>query len=222
MSSADVATNKVYELLRSAILTGEYEPATRLTAESIAQKHGVSRTPVRDVLWRLHAEGLVEMVANQGAYVANPSSAEIIEIYGLRAVLESHAAELAAARMTLTHIDELRRCADAMQEAVEGVAVDRLDTLAIENDKFHRIIVRASGNRRLAMMISLLTEIPSALKTLTRYSQPQLQRSMSQHDDLISAFSERDAAWARATMEAHVLAARASYVTATERQIHRP
>jgi len=221
MSTADVATAKVYDLLRSAILTGEYEPSTRLTADAIAQKHGVSRTPVRDVLWRLHAEGLVEMIANQGAYVANPSAGEIIEIYGLRAVMESHAASLAAARMTLTHLEELRRCADVMEGAVEGSAEDRLTVLAVENDKFHKIITRASGNRRLAALIASLTEIPSALKTLTAFSMQQLRRSQMHHYDLVSAFSERDAAWARATMEAHILAARASYVTETERQSQR-
>jgi DNA-binding GntR family transcriptional regulator len=217
MSANQIATNRVYEVLRRAILEGEYLPATRLTAESVAQRHGVSRTPVRDVLWRLHAEGLVDIVANQGAFVANPSVAEMIEIYGLRATLEARAAELAAPMMTVGHVEELRRLAAGMEAAVASRAADRLVKLATDNDKFHKLIARVAGNRRLGACIASLTEVPSALKTFTGYAPAQLARSMHHHQDLISAFSERDPAWARAVMEAHILAARASYMTTSQR-----
>lgn len=210
----EMAGNRVYEILRKAILEGEYLPATRLTAESVAQQHGVSRTPVRDVLWRLHAEGLVDIIPNQGAFVAAPSASDMIESYGLRAILEAQAAELAAKRMTLVQLDELRRLTGRMEEAAATGGADRLIHLASDNDQFHKSIARAAGNHRLALSIAALAEVPSALKTFTRYSPDQLQRSMSHHRELVSALGERDPAWARAVMEAHIFAARASYASA--------
>jgi len=205
------ATERVYELLRHSILTGEYPPATHLTADSVAKRLGVSRTPVREGLRRLHAEGLVNVIANQGAFVTAWPASEMAEVYGLRAVLEGRAAELAATRLTHSQLDNLRTLATRMEQAVASDDEARLSMVAQLNDRFHKLIAGAAGSRRLVTGIAALVDVPLALNTFTLYSQEQLVRSMHHHRELITAFAERDPLWARAAMECHVLAGRAIY-----------
>jgi DNA-binding GntR family transcriptional regulator len=159
----------------------------------------------------LCARDLVDVIANQGAFVATWPSSEMVEVYGLRAVLEGRAAELAATRLTHAQLDDLRTLAVRMEQAVASDDDDRLAMVAQMNDQFHRLIANAAGSQRLAAGIAALVDIPLALNTYARYSHEQLLRSMHHHRELISALDERDPPWARAAMECHILAGRAVY-----------
>lgn len=203
MSTAGV---RAYDLIRSLIIEGRVAPGERLKEEELTEFCGVSRTPVREALRRLATEGLVVVTPNQGAQVAVLGSAELEEIYALRAMLEGHAAARAARRIKPEQIAELRRLAAEMELAVESRR--NLDaTFLPANSAFHHIILEVADSPRLTAMAALVVEIPLMVRTLARYSEPELQRSIQHHRELIAAFEAGDEAWARSTMQSHVLSA---------------
>lgn len=205
------AANRVYDAIRRAILAGQFPTGHHLTEAALAAWLGVSRTPIREVLRRLHAEGLVDFVANQGAFVVGWSGKEVEDIFALRAVLECFAVETAARKLSRAQLDELRRLQATMDEAAASAADGKLDRIAEANDRFHKLIISAADNARLAAMLSGLIDIAVAWGTFSRYDVDELRRSMNHHRELIAAFEARDGAWASAVMRAHIVSARAAF-----------
>ena len=105
------AVEKAYAAIRAGIADGRFAPNTRITEQEVAAAAGVSRTPAREALRRLHAEGLVSFTPNQGAVVTSWSIDDIDEIFELRAVLESHGAYRAASRATPKQVTRLKELA---------------------------------------------------------------------------------------------------------------
>jgi DNA-binding GntR family transcriptional regulator len=201
------AVDKAYLEIRDGIVRGRYLPGTHLTAEDLAKNSGLSRTPVREAMRRLHAEGLIVFIPYRGAFVARIEENEIRNIYDLRVVLESYAAEAAAKRRTPEQLDKLRALAERMHSLVAHDASAHLEEIAEINNDFHKLVVAASHNSRLATALSAVMEVPLALRTFQRYDRSELQRSANQHLEIISALDAGDAAWARSIMTSHILSA---------------
>lgn len=199
------AADRAYAAIRAALLAGEHEPGARLMEEDLAEALGVSRTPVREALRRLAAEGLVEFVANRGAQVVAWSEQDLREIYGLRALLEGQAARMAADRIDATGVARLRALVTAMDRAAR--AGDRV-AVSEANAEFHRAVWDIAGNRRLAAMVAGLVQTPMVQRTFQRYRPADLRRSLGQHRELVDALEAADPAWAEAVMRSHILAAR--------------
>jgi DNA-binding GntR family transcriptional regulator len=200
-----------YKVIRSLILEGRFIPGERLKEEELTDLCGVSRTPVREALRRLALEGLVVLTPHQGAQVAEIGEIELQEIYALRAMIESHAAGRAAKRIALSAIARLKVLAGQMEDAV-AQAVRRRQTKLYEryttaNSEFHRIIMEAADSPRLSAMATLVVEVPLILRTLARYSESELSRSLHHHRELIEAFEARDEDWASSVMRCHIRAA---------------
>jgi DNA-binding GntR family transcriptional regulator len=204
------ATRGVYESIKTRILDGSYEPGAKLSEEELAAAVGVSRTPVREALRRLHAEGLVDWEANRGATVPSWNDQDLEEIFELRALLEGYGAELAAARITAEEIDRLRELCAAMERHAASSAPDRADLIAVCNSEFHEIILSAGRNRRLSALLGAVVQTPLVNRTFRRYDEAAMTRSMAHHRELIDAFAAGDRAWAGSVMRAHILAARAT------------
>lgn len=211
-SSAD----RAYEEIRKRVLSGQYPAGSRLKEEELAAQIGVSRTPVREALRRLHARQIVTFGSNHGAYVAQWSCAEVDELFTLRSMVESYAMELAAARITDTEIEALEAVQAELDKAVlaKRKSVDRIATL---NNKFHKLLYEAARSDRTALMLSQLIEIPIVLGTYRTYSDNDLRRSLRHHEELIEALKARDGHWAASVMRSHVLAARRVYLSALEK-----
>jgi DNA-binding FadR family transcriptional regulator len=111
------AVEKAYRAIRAGIADGTYPSNAHITAGELALKLGVSRTPVREALRRLHAEGLINFVANHGAYVTSWTRTDIDEVFELRSTLESYAAERAARRLSPEQLAELNQLARRMELA---------------------------------------------------------------------------------------------------------
>lgn len=201
------ATERATEAIRTKILTGELEPGARLREEDLAEAIGVSRTPVREALRRLDADGLVEFNANRGAQVASWSEHDIEEIFGLRAVLEGYGARLAATRITPEELAAARQDCAQMDQAASRTD---LDAVAALNQRFHQRVLAASGNSRLVDSLAKLVELPLVHRTFRRYDVEALARSLAHHHELLAALEARDATWAESVMRSHVLAARAA------------
>ncbi len=202
------AVDKAYQAVRDGIIEGRWRPSTRITEQEVAAVAGVSRTPVREALRRLHAEGLVDFTPNQGAMVTTWGAEDADEIFELRALLESHGAARAALRATPEQIAELRDLAE--RQYAESVRRDDgfLERIGDLNNQFHRKMQEAAASARLSRTLASLLEAPLIMKTFLNYTEDDLQRSAAHHLELVRALERRDAEWASSVMRSHVLAAR--------------
>jgi len=196
----------ILERLRALILTGEYGPDERLVEEQLAERLGVSRTPVRQALTMLEAEGLVEIAPNRGATVCSFSFEDVRDIYDLRAVLEGHAARRAAGRIEKRELDRLRELAGEM-EGLPGRFDDHEEetrALVRLNQAFHGAIVEASRNRRLQRLINRTVEIPLMFKAFFWYTPHERVISNNYHRQILEALEKGDADRAEIIMREHV------------------
>jgi DNA-binding GntR family transcriptional regulator len=196
----------VLERLRALILTGEYGPDERLIEEQLAERLGVSRTPVRQALTMLEAEGLVEITPNRGATVCSFSIEDVWDIYDLRAVLEGHAARRAAGRIEGRELERLRELAEEM-EGLPGQFDDHeeeIRALVALNQEFHGTIVEASRNKRLEHLINRTVEIPLMFKTFFWYTPHERVISNHYHRQILKALEKGDADRAEIIMREHV------------------
>ena len=200
------AAERAYERIRKEIAAGGYPAGSRLREEELSAALGMSRTPVREALRRLAAEGILEFSANRGAQVSSWTDVELHEIFDLRALVESYAAGRAATRMSDDDLEELDRLATEM----EAIGVDRelLDKRTLLNNQFHELLLSRSGSPQLVALTKSIVHVPLVQRTFERYSDQQIRRSSLQHRELVDACRARDAGWAEAVMRSHVLAAR--------------
>lgn len=196
----------VFERLRRSILEGEYGPNERLIEEQLAEKIGVSRTPIRQALTMLEAEGLVEIVPNKGAMVCSFSAEEVWDIYDLRAVLEGHAARRAAGRIGTDDLERLRALADEMEGLVGRYDdhEDEIRRLVVLNQEFHGAIVAASRNKRLEILIRRTVQIPLMFKAFYWYGPHERTISNHYHRQILIALQSGDADRAEIVMREHV------------------
>jgi DNA-binding GntR family transcriptional regulator len=202
------AVEKAYLAIRDGIVSGVYGPGTHLTAQDLAAASGMSRTPVREAMRRLHSEGLISFIPHRGAFVAHLDERDIYKIYDLRVVLESYAAEAAAREADDAAVDELERLANQMMNTFERGHPDAVEEVARVNNVFHKRIVSAASNPRLEVALASIVEVPLVLRTFRRYNPVELRRSMTQHLELVDAIRARDEAWAKSVMTSHILSGR--------------
>ena len=206
------AVEAAYGFIRSAILDRAVEPGAHLVGAELAAQIGVSRTPVREALRRLHGEGLVVLTSNRGARVAGLELGQMSEIYGIRAVLEAHAAELATPRLLDAEIARIAELAEelATLAAAAGAAApaEFVSRFVETNARLHDAVLDAAGSERLAAMIRSLYAASPPMWTLLTYRDAELARSVAHHRELASAFRARDPAWAAAVTRSHLLSAR--------------
>lgn len=207
------ASDRAYAAIRSMILSGELPAGVQLGEEALAEHCGVSRTPVREALRRLEADLLVERTDTQRSFVADWSLDDVADAFDLRARLEGMAARRAAERMTPAALARIEAANRALAEAVRRPRPD-VDGFLEANREFHAAILDTAGSRRLAALLGTLIEQPVVWRTAHHYSREQLNRSHSEHEELIAAFARRDGAWAEAVMASHILRAFHAYADA--------
>ena len=204
------AVDRAYESLLGDILSGVHPVGGRLREEELATSIGISRTPVREALRRLHAEGLVEVLPNRGAVVVDLNDDDLDDIFELRVLLEGYGARRAATRATQAQVSMLGGLCDEMEDRLKRSNGRRFDEISQLNLDFHRALHEAGGNPRLVPLLSNLMVIPLVRHTFKRYSSEELARSFAHHRELAAAVGARDPAWAEAVMHAHVSAARSA------------
>jgi len=197
-------TDRAYAELKSDIMSGALKAGDRIKEELIAEKLGVSRTPIRHALQKLAAQGFIEMSHNHGARVSQWSTQDLGEITDMRALLEGFGAGIAARKITPEDLETLRTLAAEMDQAAERGTPKDLEAITDLNSRFHMTIIAASGNRRLAEVIGMLAHPLLVQRRFSSFSKKQLQRSMSHHRELIEALEAGDSDWAGAVMRAHI------------------
>jgi DNA-binding GntR family transcriptional regulator len=193
----------VYRRLREMILSGALAPGAPLREEELAELCGVSRTPVREAIRRLETEMFVRRTESQRSYVAEWTAADIEEVFTLRGMMEGHAARRAATRAAEQGLDALQAVNDDIRAAVSRAEPD-VDAFLRGNGVFHGLILEMAASERLAGLLNRLILQPIVQRTALRYDRAQLERSVSEHDEIVAALRRRDPDWATAVMTAHI------------------
>lgn len=207
------ASELAYAKIRAHLLSGEVSAGEQLTEDQLAQITGVSRTPVREAVRRLEDELLLVRSDTKRLFVADWSRDDIEEMFALRQMLECHAAERAATRLSREQIAELERLNRELTAAIEQPAPD-VGRFLDANRAFHEAIIDAAHSPRLGQLLARLVEAPVVLRTARTYSPGDLRQSARDHDELIAAFAARDPDWARAVMGSHLRRAFHSFARA--------
>jgi DNA-binding GntR family transcriptional regulator len=213
------AWEQAYLTLRRRLADGTYPPGAHLREEDLAAQLGVSRTPVREALRRLDAEGWLRVVPNQGAFAAHWSCAEIEEIFDLRAMLESYAARRAAVAPTSHGIAALHAACDAGVAALPANDLAAIERISDANVHFHQALWDMSGLTRTRAMLASLAVPPMILRNFRHFDEANLRRSLAQHREMAEAIGARNAEWAEAVMRAHVQAGKAIFLAAADRAV---
>jgi len=197
------ASEQAYAKIRAHLLSGSVTAGEQLTEDQLSQITGVSRTPVREAVRRLEDELLLVRSDTKRLFVADWSRDDIEEMFTLRQMLECHAAERAAKRLTREQIAALEEVNRDLTAAVEQSPPDVVRFLDA-NRAFHEVIIEAADSPRLGQLLTRLVEAPVVLRTARTYSQSDLRQSARDHDELVAAFAARDPDWARAVMGSHL------------------
>lgn len=191
----------VFNTLRQAILKGELEPGERLMEIQLADRLGVSRTPIREAIRKLELEGLVLMIPRKGAEVAKISEKSLRDVLEVRRSLEELAIELACQRMTEEEIQELQEAQEAFRKAVaSGDAMNIAET----DEHYHDIIYDGTGNSRLVQILNNLREQMYRYRLEYIKDADKRQILLVEHDHILKAVQGRHVAEAKAAIREHI------------------
>lgn len=191
----------VFNTLRRAIITGEFAPGERLMEISLANRLGVSRTPVREAIRKLELEGLVIMIPRKGAQVAKITEKSLRDVIEIRCVLEEFAASLACERITEEGKEKLKQ---AHWQFVEAVQSNDIITIVEKDENFHDAIFQATCNDKLITIINNLRE--QFYRYRMEYVKDIEQHSVlvTEHEHLLQAIFNQDSETAKRIMRTHL------------------
>ncbi|MCC3866073.1 GntR family transcriptional regulator [Terrisporobacter petrolearius] len=191
----------VFENLRTAILEGNLKAGQRLMEVQLAEQLGVSRTPIREAIRKLELEGLVVMLPRKGAYVANMSFKDLIDVLEIRASLEGLAASLASERLREEDIAELERVAKEFEKSVRETDIDNVLKKDVE---FHEKIFLMANNKKLYHLITSLWEQVHRFR-VTYVSNYEASLSLvDEHNRILEAIKSGDSELAKKYATEHI------------------
>jgi DNA-binding GntR family transcriptional regulator len=199
--SANSLSLAAYELIRRAIQSGEYSPGDRVVEDEIAEKLNASRTPVRDAMRRLEAEGFLIHEPHRGMTIARLDHQTIMELYAMWDVLEGAAASMAARFAADAEIEILESLIE--REKAESATPERM---AEHNRRFHQAIYRCAHNRYLLKTISALTDSLNFLSRTTFIQPKRREATCEEHRNMVEAIRSRDPERAEKAAKAHIRA----------------
>lgn len=176
------ASDKAYEHVKGGILAGDIPPSTFLTEGQLAEELGISRTPVREALLRLQAEGMVELFPKKGALVTAPTARETREVFEARALIE----EWAAGQMWSRRADAIPALRARLDEMAAALKADDVSSFSAADRAFHEVIVEAAGNSVIARQYCHLRDRQIVIVAGNlRGDKPRMTNSLRQHRELL-------------------------------------
>ena len=179
----------VFNTLRQSILTGELKPGERLMEIHLADKLGVSRTPIREAIRKLELEGLVTMIPRRGAEVAQITEKNLKDVLEVRRALDALTVELACERITEEEMEQLQDARDAFEKAIKTKDANKI---AQADVVFHDIILLASRNDRLMQMLANLSQQMYRYRLEYVKDDEHYDRLIEEHNTIVDAISRRD------------------------------
>jgi DNA-binding GntR family transcriptional regulator len=189
---------EVAELIRQQIYQRELEPGSWVDELKMAEAFGISRTPLREALKVLAAEGLITMKVRRGAYVTEMSEKDVRDVYHLLALLESDAAAAVAARATDADLQSLH----ALHQSLVSATADAQQFFHI-NEQFHTQLLALCDNRFLLQSVADLRKVMKLNRHQSLFRKGRIQDSLHEHTQLMQRLLARDAQGARLAMQQH-------------------
>lgn len=196
-----VSEEKIYQVLRDAILYTDFTPGQQLKENSLAEAFQVSRTPIRSVLQRLKFESLIKLIPKKGAFVFCPNQAEAEQIFAMRKLLEPKAAELAATQATVKQIEWMYQMFEEEKHLLEEHLF--LKSL-IATKNFHMSIVESTGNIYLIEFLKKIITLSHIVLTFYYVFDHKEDHALGEHFLLLEAIKSRNAHEAKQIAYAHV------------------
>lgn len=205
--------DKVYQYIKQAIVQGVYKSGDRIIERELADQLNVSRTPIREALFRLESQGFVKTIPRKGVVVSKLSPDEIVEIFTILSVIESLAIKLAAQKAGPEHKAELQQIIEEIDHALS------LDILREEDWRFHfkinEVVFRAAQMPRLQQIIDSLSDYVRAFVHLAYEELPgRLRKAIEEHRELARAVRDGEAELAENLMKIHVENSKKAYLEA--------
>ena len=191
----------VFNTLRQAILRGELQPGERLMEIQLAQRLGVSRTPVREAIRKLELEGLVLMIPRRGAEVAEITRQDLEDVLEVRVALEELAVKDACEHITDEQLQDLKKAANEFKRSLEGTD---LVACAEADIHFHEIIYAATNNKRLVQMLNNLREQMYRYRMENLKDKRTYRTLVEEHDAIRRALKKHDKEKAGAAINVHI------------------
>ncbi|MBL8448258.1 MAG: GntR family transcriptional regulator [Zoogloeaceae bacterium] len=203
---------QVAERLRQRIFAHDLPPGSWVDEQALAEQYGISRTPLREALKVLAAEGLVTLKPRRGCYVTEISDRDLDEVFSVMALLEGQCAADCAQRATVADLAELERLHDLLENAVKD---GDIEAYFEANQAFHRRVQDVAGNRWLQQVIQDLRKVIKLSRHHSLFSEGRLAQSLAEHRQILAAMLARDANAAEAGMRAHIASARQALARAS-------
>lgn len=180
---------KILENIRDAIISGSMKPGSKVSEPELAERFGISRTPIREAFRQLESEGYLTVIPRKGAVVTTFSQKEVEEFYAIKSILEGYAARRACTKLTDREIARLETINDKLQELAEQDNIKQF--FRIHND-FHELFIKAADNEKLKEMISGLVTRFQRLRLMSLSLPGRMKVSVQEHRKIIEAFRKRD------------------------------
>ncbi len=191
----------VLERLRGAILNRTLKPGDRIVESELAQAFNVSRTPVREALRVLEAEGLLRRIPRKGLFVRGITREDVVEIYSIRIALESLAVSEAVDRITPVEISRLAKLVDQMKKYTESKESDKLFSVCQE---FNDILVRASRMPRLIKLVKVYMEYLEQFRAISMAKHERQVAALREHEEILRAVVNRNPQEAEMAVKRHL------------------
>jgi len=206
MSAVSLSPRALYEevaeLLRQRIFRRELEPGSWIDELKIAEDYGISRTPLREALKVLAAEGLVTMKVRRGAYVTEVNEKDLTDVYHLLSLLESDAAGVVATKATEAQLRELQALHAELEAAARPGQPDRERFFEL-NERFHMRLLEIADNRWRNQMVADLRKVMKLNRHHSLLKSGRIEESLKEHHAIMVALCERDAAGTVRRMQEH-------------------
>ena len=191
----------VFNTLRRAILTGQLKPGERLMEVHLANKLGVSRTPIREAIRKLELEGLVIMIPRRGAEVARITEKSLKDVLEVRRALDALSVELACDRITEEDMERLLQACQDFEKAAKGKDAS---VIAKADVALHDIIVEATGNQRLAQLVNNLSEQMYRYRFVYIKEESKHDMLVAEHREIYESIASRDKERAARAAKLHI------------------
>ena len=193
---------EVAELLRQRIFKRELAPGSWIDELKIAEAYGISRTPLREALKVLAAEGLVTMKVRRGAYVTEVSERDLKEVYHLLSLLESDAAGVVASSASEGQLQSLKLLHQELETAARSESQDRGGFFEV-NERFHMLLLEIANNRWRDQMVADLRKVMKLNRHNSLLKSGRMEESLNEHRALMTALTARDTALSMQRMQEH-------------------
>lgn len=181
---------KILENIREEIIQGNIKAGSRISEPELAERYGISRTPIREAFRQLESEGYLKVIPRRGAIVSEFSSKDVEEFYAIKGILEGYAACCACEKLSLRDLDRLQKINDRLAELAQ---CGDIKGFFKSHGDFHEVFIRASENEKLHELVSSLVTKFQLLRFTSLSLPGRMAISVQEHNKIINAFRNKDA-----------------------------